>query len=271
MQGFEHITHWGIDQDGVLYHERHEKSHTVPNLWDGHVAYLETFVPELYAADCVRREPDDRNYDSIYKHRPGLRDTNFVNTFFRYIRDHGTIQTALRNKHEINPDHYIEEVHRFDISAIPTCPLTVEGISLLPGTRLVATNAPRDFSGRMQAHLGVAPHIHGTFGTEDAGHAWKPSAVYYEALFAKYGPVPGVPLNPRAFCMVENTAPNLKTVHEMGATTVHIHGDNAPVVAPYIDYSFPSFNDFLRHVTGPSMARGYGVVPAARLVRRLTP
>jgi putative hydrolase of the HAD superfamily len=139
-----------------------------------------------------------------------------------YFQTYGTTLRGLMNEHGVKPDEFLEQVHDFDISPVTPCAITQEYLAHLPGRRIVFTNAPQSFADRMLKHLGIDRHFDAVFAIEHGDYWPKPHAPTYETFFKRHA------IEPAAACMFEDMDVNLKTAHDLGMTTVWLHGDGEP-------------------------------------------
>lgn len=222
---YTHIKAFALDMDGTLYDHL---QHVIPSLWKAHESY-------------------------IALHVPALRDKPLKETFWSYVKKHGSPHGGMEAEHGVNPHHYLKHIHNFDLSPQKPDPEVTAGLARLHGEKIVFTNAPADFAHRLTAQIGVKQHLHGIFAIEDMGLISKPAEEAYYAFFAKHSH-----LKPAEVCMVEDTADNLVVPHRLGMKTVHLHGGKPPVSAPHIHHSYPTINHWLREVA-PAPA----ILPAA--------
>jgi putative hydrolase of the HAD superfamily len=137
-----------------------------------------------------------------------------------YWENYGTTLYGLMQEHKIDPDHFLHHAHQIDISDVPQCAITQEGLARLPGKKIVFTNSSRAFATRMTQHLGIDHHFDHLFSIEDGGYLPKPHPDPYRLVIKNFG------FDPRKSAMFEDMAINLKTAHDLGMTTVWLHGDN---------------------------------------------
>ena len=187
-----HIDTWLIDMDGTIYDQ---EKYVIPKLWETFTSYVETYIPEQAG--------------------------NIRSFFLDYVKQYGTfIQGLIKHHPDIDPDHFQQHIHNFDVSPIKRCALTTDGIARLPGQKIIFTNSARDFTERVLDHHGLMPHLDGIVTIEDVGYTNpKPHMKAYERCLEKFG------LDPRRTGMIEDTHGNLVAARQLGMHTVWLHGD----------------------------------------------
>jgi putative hydrolase of the HAD superfamily len=192
MKDFSHIDTWVFDLDGTLYD-------AVPHVFPTHETAISDYVEKLLGVPRVQAQ--------------AVRDG--------YYKKYGTTLRGLMTEHNIDPHHFMEATHRIDISPVPQCGVTRAKLPLLPGRKIIFTNAPRFWADRMLTQIGLDRHFGEIFSIEDAAFVPKPNPATYSAFLARFGVDPG------KACMFEDLAVNLKPARDLGMTTVWIHRDNS--------------------------------------------
>lgn len=214
---FSHIDSWVFDLDNTLYDA---ESHVFVEMGSRMTDYVAAHL------NIPREEADLKR-----KH---------------FFRTYGTTLRGMMTEHGIEPDHFLRQVHDFDVSIVPQCAVTKEYLAHLPGRRFVFTNAPRQFAEAMTAQLGIRHYFDGVFAIEDAAYWPKPHLDTYHVFLKKHG------IDPKRACMFEDMEINLKPAHDLGMTTVWFHGKNvspAELNHPHTHYKSEKLSDWLvKHV-----------------------
>ncbi len=147
-------------------------------------------------------------------------------------------------EHGVDPHDYMIQTHAIDLSPVPPCPLTQKGLSLLPGRKVIYTNAPRHWAEKMTKHLGIFDQFDGVFAIEDADYLPKPASDAFD-IFLKQQRV-----DPKTACMFEDMEENLKTAHDTGMTTVWLHRQNENTAHPHVHHSHRVLTDWFKDTTG---------------------
>lgn len=139
-----------------------------------------------------------------------------------YWRRYGATLLGMVNHHQVRPDDFLREAHRFD--DLQTMIRAERGLARLlqklPGRKILLTNAPRRYSRDVLRHLGLHRHfaqhvpiesmrVHGRLRP-------KPSKLMLRRLLAREG------LTARRCILVEDTVINLKSAKALGLHTAWI-------------------------------------------------
>lgn len=215
MDKFRHIDTWVFDLDNTLYDAETHVFVEISRRMTQYVArHLD--VPEEEASKIRRK----------------------------YFETYGTTLRGLMTEHGIEPVAFMEEVHDVDLAPVPQCRTTIERLALLPGRKFVFTNSSEKFARRMTAHLGIDHHFDGIFAIEHADFLPKPDPAAFHAFLASHA------VMPNAACMFEDMEINLKTAHDLGMTTVWLHGKNPQIDHPHVHHRAEKLSDWLTRTTG---------------------
>ncbi len=191
MQNFSHVETWVFDLDNTLYDAEKKIFELV-------ATRMTDFVSNFLKVDAEEAT-------RMRKH---------------YYKTYGTTLRGLMNEHKLEPSEFLQYVHDIDYSLVDICAVTQNGLQQLHGRKVVFTNAPRHFALRMIDHLGIARHFDGVFAIEDAEYWPKPQMDTYRTFLSRHN------VNPKTACMFEDMEINLKPAHELGMTTVWLHGSD---------------------------------------------
>lgn len=134
----------------------------------------------------------------------------------RLYKDHGTTLAGLMASHNIDPHHYLADVHAIDYSVIPPDRELEVAIKALPGRKHLFTNGDCAHAENTLAALGFGDIFDSVFDIVAAGFEPKPRQSAYDRFIATHS----VP--PTASAMFEDMARNLEVPKRMGMTTVLI-------------------------------------------------
>jgi len=206
-----------------------------------HFTHVKTWVFDL---DNTLYPPQARLFDQIE-----ARMTSFVMDFLRverveadrirhaYWREHGTTLAGLMRRHDLDPEHYLREVHDISLDHLDPDPALEGAIRALPGRKIVYTNGSADYAGRVVAARGLTGVFDAVYGVEHAGFRPKPEASAFEAVLDRDGSEAG-----RA-AMFEDDPRNLAAPHDMGMRTVHVAPEPEP--AAHIHHHTDDLGAFL--------------------------
>ncbi len=207
-QNFSHVGGWVFDLDNTLYPPEARLFEQI----------------DLRMTDYVMRELRlDRAEADRLRHS--------------YWRDYGTTLAGLMDRHGIDPDPFLIEVHEISFDALTPDTELAARIRALPGRRIVYTNASAPYAHRVLEARGLAGLFDGVYGVEHAGFRPKPQRDAFEAIFAMSGIEPGTA------AMFEDDPRNLAAPHAMGMRTVHVAPAADP--APHIHHHTDDLARFL--------------------------
>lgn len=134
----------------------------------------------------------------------------------QYYRDFGTTLNGLMQRHTIDPDDFLLQVHAIDYSPVDPHPKLVAAIQALPGRKFILTNGDVGHAGAVLARLGSRELFDHVYDIRAMTYVPKPHRPAYEGFFARHG------IDPRAAAMFDDLEKNLLVPHEMGMTTVQV-------------------------------------------------
>lgn len=214
MPDFAHIDHWIFDLDNVLYPSSCDLFALVDEKMGEYISR---------ALDC-----DAGEARRIQK---------------GYFHDHGTTLAGLMHHHGTDPNEFLDFVHDIDMSRLEFSTPLRTAIDLLPGEKLVFTNADKPYAERVLEKRGLAgifSQIHDVLATDLIP---KPQPAAYDSLIAATG------INPSRSLFVEDMARNLLPAKQLGMTTVWVNTGSkwgAPDAdSDFIDYEIPDLESWI--------------------------
>lgn len=137
-----------------------------------------------------------------------------------YFRTYGTSLRGLMNHHRMDPAPFLAHVHDIDLSVLEPAAGLDQALGMLPGRKLIFTNASVHHAERVLDRLGVAHHFEAIFDIVAADYRPKPTLDAYHALVERFR------VDPRAAAMVEDMAENLRPAARLGMTTVWVRTES---------------------------------------------
>lgn len=137
-----------------------------------------------------------------------------------YWHNHGTTMNGLMADHGIDPDEYMDFVHKIDYSIIPPSPELDAALNVIEGPKYVFTNANVRHAEVVLERIGIAHHFEAIFDIKAASYQPKPLDHFYDTFLEEHG------VAPAKSALVEDMAKNLKPAHERGMTTVLVHSES---------------------------------------------
>jgi putative hydrolase of the HAD superfamily len=182
---FAHVTDWVFDLDNTLYPHH-------SNLFSQIDVKMTAYVSELLQ---MPREEARKLQKELYL-------------------QYGTTLNGLMERHQIDPDDFLNKVHDIDYSWVDPNPALGEAIKALPGRKFIFTNGDRGHAERTARQLGILDHFDDIFDIVAAGLLPKPARETYDKFIGLHR-VSG----PNAV-MFEDLARNLAVPKALGMTTV---------------------------------------------------
>jgi putative hydrolase of the HAD superfamily len=148
-----------------------------------------------------------------------------------YWLRYGATLVGLMRHHRVDARHFLDETHDFDVMAL----LRAErGLALLgralPGRKVLLTNSPADYAGRVLRGIGLHRHITRRYAVEDMrlhGHYRpKPALSLFRAMLARER-IGGRTARAQAV-LVDDNAANLRAARAAGFATVLVTRPAAP-------------------------------------------
>ena len=191
-RGFGDIETWVFDLDNTLY------SHHL-NLW---------------------QQVDERIRDYISNFLKVPRDEAF-RLQKDYYKRYGTSMRGMMTEHGMDPDAYLDFVHKIDHSPLEPNPALGAAIEKLPGRKLILTNGTRKHADAVMQRLAIDHHFEDVFDIIAAELEPKPSPQTYDRFLARHN------VDPKKAGMFEDLARNLSVPHALGMTTVLVVPEGA--------------------------------------------
>ena len=215
---FAHIEDWIFDLDNTLYPAS-------TRLFDLIDARMTAYVGRVMGSDPIEARRVQK----------------------AYFRDHGTTLAGLMTHHEVDPRHFLDDVHAIDLERVAPDEKLKGGLARLPGRKFVFTNGDADYAGRVLAAIGIDDQFHGLVDIHACDYLPKPEAHGYRLLVERFG------IDPARAVLVEDMAKNLKPAKALGMTTVWVdngsdHGDHDADHAA-IDHVISDVGEWLEQLT----------------------
>ncbi|MEE8334736.1 MAG: pyrimidine 5'-nucleotidase [Alphaproteobacteria bacterium] len=173
----------------------------------------------LYPASCNLFAQVDRLMGRFIQELLSLGPEEARRLQKRYFREHGTTLRGLMNHHDVDPEAFLDFVHRIDFSVIEPSPALDAALAALDGRKLVFTNATKQYAERVLNRIGVGHHFEAIFDIVAADYRPKPERESYHCLIQQHG------IDPTRAVLVEDIARNLAPAAELGMTTVWVPND----------------------------------------------
>ena len=166
----------------------------------------------------------------------------------KYYKQHGTTLKGLMENYQIDPDVFLEEVHRLDYSIIHPNYELKKSLKKINGKKFIFTNANKKHAGVILDKLQIADLFAGIFDIKMANYIPKPEIEPYEKLIETYN------INPHRAVMFDDIAKNLVPASKIGFTTVWIDvdhenfSDDIARSKKYLDHQTTSLPNWLNSI-----------------------
>ena len=159
------------------------------------------------------------------------RMTGYIAEYFSIPRDaalerqrslfmkYGTTLRGLMTEHDLDPEPFLDHVHRVDFALVQPNPALALKLGLLPGRKIIFTNSSRFHAERVMERLGITRHFEDVFDISDADYLPKPDSDCYAMLLNRHG------VEASSACMIDDLAINLRPAKALGMTTVWLKGE----------------------------------------------
>ncbi|WP_342070551.1 pyrimidine 5'-nucleotidase [Yoonia algicola] len=210
-----------------------------------HFAHVDTWVFDLdntlYPPSADLFGQMDARFSAYVARLTGMDQARALELCAKYWVDYGSTLIGLMENHDVDPHHFLADVHDIDITHLQEDALLVAAINALPGRKIVFTNGSNNHAKRVLAARGLTRQFDAVYGVEHADFNAKPGQDAFSRVFAKDG------LTPTKAAMFEDEHRNLAVPHALGMRTVHVH--EAPDPAPYIHHHTDHLVDFLSQLS----------------------
>ena len=128
----------------------------------------------------------------------------------------GTTLAGLMKHHDVDPHHFMGDVHDIPLDRIEPDDRLVAALTRLPGRKFIHTNGNADYAWKVLDRLGLAAeidHLHDIFAADLTP---KPELHGYRKLLEQFD------IDPNRAVMVEDMVRNLAPAKQLGMTTVWV-------------------------------------------------
>ena len=133
-----------------------------------------------------------------------------------HFHTHGTTLAGLMQNLEIDPHHFLEDVHDIPLDRVERNERLAVALARLPGRRFVFTNGDAPYARRVLEAIGVHERFDDLHDIHASSYRPKPDPHGYELMCERFGIDPGRAL------LVDDMAQNLKPAKILGMTTVWV-------------------------------------------------
>ena len=166
----------------------------------------------------------------------------------KYYKQHGTTLRGLMDNHGIDPDYFLDEVHRLDYSIVSSNEILNQELYKLDGRKIIYTNANEKHAIDVLERIGLSNFFDEIFDIKMANYIPKPELKPYEQLINLFD------INPKTSAMFDDIAKNLVPAKKVKFTSVWIDAgyenfsDDIQASKKYLDFQTRDLSLFLKDV-----------------------
>ena len=166
----------------------------------------------------------------------------------KYYKQHGTTLRGLIDNHGIDPDHFLDEVHRLDYSIVGPNKILNEELQKLEGRKIIYTNANKKHVIDVLDRIDLNNFFDEIFDIKMANYIPKPEVEPYKQLINLYN------INPNTSAMFDDIAKNLVPAKKVNFTSIWIDAgyenfsDDIEASKKYLDFQTRDLSLFLKDV-----------------------
>ena len=166
----------------------------------------------------------------------------------KYYKQHGTTLRGLMDNHGIEPDYFLDEVHKLDYSIVGPDEILNKELEKIQGRKIIYTNANKKHVVDVLERINLANFFDEIFDIKMANYIPKPEIRPYEQIVDIFN------INPSSSAMFDDIAKNLVPAKKVGFTPVWVDAgyenfsDDIQASKDYLDYSTRNLSSFLKDI-----------------------
>ena len=166
----------------------------------------------------------------------------------KYYKQHGTTLRGLMDNHGIDPDYFLDEVHRLDYSIVGSNKLLNNELQKLEGRKIIYTNANEKHAIDVLKRIDLENFFDEIFDIKMANYIPKPELAPYQQIIDLFT------INPDSSAMFDDIAKNLVPAKKVKFTSVWIDAgyenfsDDIAASKKYLDFQTRDLSLFLKDV-----------------------
>ena len=133
-----------------------------------------------------------------------------------HFHEHGTTLAGLMKEFDVDPNHFLEDVHDIALDRVQCDERLVRLLPRLPGRRFVFTNGDAPYARRILDAIGIASHFDDLHDIHASSYRPKPDPHGYALLCERFG------IDPAHALLVDDMAQNLAPAKALGMTTIWV-------------------------------------------------
>ena len=166
----------------------------------------------------------------------------------KYYKQHGTTLRGLMDNHGVEPDYFLDEVHKLDYSIVGPDEILNKELENIQGRKIIYTNANKKHVVDVLERINLANFFDEIFDIKMANYIPKPEIRPYEQIIDIFN------INPSSSAMFDDIAKNLVPAKKVGFTPVWVDAgyenfsDDIQASKDYLDYSTRNLSSFLKDI-----------------------
>ena len=166
----------------------------------------------------------------------------------KYYKQHGTTLRGLMDNHGVEPDYFLDEVHKLDYSIVGPNEILNKELEKIQGRKIIYTNANKKHVVDVLERINLANFFDEIFDIKMANYIPKPEIRPYEQIIDLFN------INPSSSAMFDDIAKNLVPAKKVGFTPVWVDAgyenfsDDIQASKDYLDYSTRNLSSFLKDI-----------------------
>jgi putative hydrolase of the HAD superfamily len=202
----------------------------------------------LHPANCQLFELIDQRMTAYIERLLNVDSAEARRVQKMHFHGSGTTLAGLMKHHDVDPHHFMGDVHDIPLDRLARDDRLVAGLERLPGRKFIHTNGNANYAWKVLDRLGVAAvvdHMHDIFAADLTP---KPELHGYRKLLDQFG------IEPAAAIMVEDMVRNLAPAKQLGMTTVWVDNGSERGGHGYedsfVDHRIENVADWLEEILG---------------------
>ena len=166
----------------------------------------------------------------------------------KYYKQHGTTLRGMMDNHGVDPDHFLNEVHKLDYSIVAPDKNLNQQLEKLEGRKIIYTNANRQHVDDVLKRLELTHMFKEIFDIKNANYIPKPEIKPYQQIIKNFD------IDTSCTIMFDDIAKNLVPAKNVGFTSVWVDAgyenfsDDVASSKQYLDYETKNISNFLNQV-----------------------
>ena len=166
----------------------------------------------------------------------------------KYYKQHGTTLRGLMDNHGVEPDYFLDEVHKLDYSIVGPNEILNKELEKIQGRKIIYTNANKKHVVDVLERINLTNFFDEIFDIKMANYIPKPEIRPYEQIIDIFN------IKPSSSAMFDDIAKNLVPAKKVGFTPVWVDAgyenfsDDIQASKDYLDYSTRNLSSFLKDI-----------------------